>query len=142
MHISPYKAYDLHELMIQPAQAHMRDLLLSNGYPEALEAHDSYTGRIDGRVVACAGMIPLWEGVVRAWAVIGADIGPGGMTSLHRAARRAIAACPARRIEIEVVTSFKEAHRWVRMLGGFEREGTMRKYTPDGQDCDKYARVK
>lgn len=142
MLITPYKAADLHELMIQPAQATMRSILLSNGYPEALEPFESFTGRIDGRVVACAGLMPLWEGNVRAWAVIAGDIGAGGMGSLHRAIRRGLAACPARRIEVEVDAEFEQAHRWVKMLGGFEWEGRMRKYSPDGRDTDRYARVK
>lgn len=142
MQISPYCAADMHELMIQPAQAAMRPLLLSNGYPEALEPLDSFTGRIDGRVVACAGLFPLWEGNVRGWALIAGDIGPSGMFALHRAVKRAIDGCAARRIEVEVDTHFPQAHRWVKMLGGFEWEGTMRKYSPEGRDTDRYARVR
>lgn len=142
MDIQPYKASDLHELLIQPAQAPMRALLLSNGYPEALETLESYTARVDGRVVACGGFFPLWSGNVRAWAVIAADIGGHGMLALTRAVRRAMAVSDARRIEVEVDTVFPQAHRWVRMIGGFEWEGTMRKYSPDGRDCDRYAMVR
>ncbi|VVE74063.1 hypothetical protein PCA31118_04672 [Pandoraea captiosa] len=142
MQISPYRASDMHELMLQPAQAAMRPLLLANGYPEALEPLESFTGRIDGRVVVCAGFFTLWEGNVRAWALIAGDIGPMGMLALHRAVRRAMISCAARRIEVEVDTNFPQAHRWVKMLGGFEWEGTMRKYSPEGRDTDRYAWVR
>lgn len=142
MLISPYRASDMHELMLQPAQAAMRPLLLANGYPEALEPRESFTGRINGRVVACAGLFHLWDGNVRGWALIAGDIGPSGMIALHRAVKRAVDGCAARRIEVEVDTQFQQAHRWVKMLGGFEWEGTMRKYSPDGRDTDRYARVR
>lgn len=142
MEIRPYTAADMHALLIQPAQAVMRPILLSNGYPEALEPLESFTGLIDGRVVVCAGLCPLWAGNVRAWAVIAGDIGGVGMVALTRAVRRGLDVCQARRIEVEVDSEFKQAHRWVEMLGGFEWEGRMRKYTPDGRDCDRYARVR
>ncbi|KAF7958209.1 hypothetical protein AWV80_01170 [Cupriavidus sp. UYMU48A] len=79
---------------------------------------------------------------MRAWAVIAADIGGSGMLALTRAVRRGMDVCTAQRIEVEVDSYFPQAHRWVQMLGGFEWEGRMRKYTPDGRDCDRYARVR
>ncbi|SAL59677.1 hypothetical protein AWB71_03311 [Caballeronia peredens] len=142
MLISQYKAADMHALLIQPAQAAMRPILLSGGYPESLEPLESFTCRMNDRVVACAGFCPLWEGNVRAWAVIAGDIGGAGMVALTRAVRRGFDMCDARRIEVEVDSEFKQAHRWVEMIGGFEWEGRMRKYSPDGRDCDRYARVK
>lgn len=142
MLIQPYKAADMHALLVQPAQSAMRPILLSGGYPEALEPLESYTARVDGRVVACGGFCPLWEGNVRAWAVIAGDIGGAGMVALTRVVRRGMDACTARRIEVEVDSQFPQAHRWVKMLGGFEWEGRMRKYSPDGRDCDRYARVR
>lgn len=142
MQIKPYEAADMHALMIQPAQAAMRPILLSNGYPEALEPLESYSAWIDGRAVACGGFFPLWSGNVRIWAVLAGDIGPAGMLALHKVVKRGLAMCDARRIEVEVDTEFKQAHRWVQLLGGFEWEGTMRKYSPEGRDTDRYARVK
>lgn len=142
MLIDAYKASDLHELMVQPAQAAMRPILLSNGYPEALESLESYTARVNGKVVACGGYFPLWSGNVRAWVVIAGDIGGSGMVALTKVVRRSFASNPARRIEVEVDSEFEQAHRWIRMLGKFEWEGRMRKYSPDGRDCDRYAMVR
>jgi RimJ/RimL family protein N-acetyltransferase len=48
---------------------------------------------------------------------------------------------PYRRIEATVDVGFKQGHRWIKMLG-FELEGYMRAYRPDGADMLLYARVK
>jgi len=40
-----------------------------------------------------------------------------------------------------VDVGFKEGHRWIKMLG-FELEGYMKAYRPDGADMLLYARIK
>jgi hypothetical protein len=47
---------------------------------------------------------------------------------------------PYKRIETSVATDFEQGHRWAQMLG-FKNEGTMRCFTPQGMDCDLYARI-
>jgi hypothetical protein len=45
-----------------------------------------------------------------------------------------------RRIEATVDVGFTEGERWMTLLG-FEYEGLMRAYRPDGQDMLMFARV-
>jgi RimJ/RimL family protein N-acetyltransferase len=59
---------------------------------------------------------------------------------IHKAVRRALLFHNYRRVETAVASDFEQGHRWMSMLG-FEREGRMRAFTPDGRDCDLYARV-
>lgn len=44
------------------------------------------------------------------------------------------------RIDTSVHCHFAQAIRWAEMLG-FQNEGLMRKYDPDGLDCYLYAQV-
>ena len=91
------------------------------------------------RVVACAGIVPYWEGRVQAWSILSADVGAYAM-GIHRAVRRFLDTYPARRIECSIDPRSETAVRWATRLG-FEYEGTMRGYTPSGDTMDLYARV-
>ena len=46
-----------------------------------------------------------------------------------------------RRLQTTVVIDFNEGHRWAKILG-FEVEGLMRAFEPDGRDTVLYGRVK
>ena len=129
------------QLALQPRQAMMKPLLLTPGYAEELEKSFAFTGFVDDRIIACAGIQPMWSGVGKIWAVLAQDIGGYGLLAVHKAVRRVLAMRPERRLEAEIDSSFEEGHRWIKMLGGFVFEGTMRGYAPDGRDCDRYARV-
>lgn len=142
MIIVPFHKDHFANLVAQPQQAFLKPLLMKPDYGAELALHYSRTGIIDGRVVACAGIYPLWEGCARAWVIAARDIGGAGFIALHRAVKRVLDERPERRIEAEVDTEFSQGHRWVKMLGGFEWEGTMRKYSLNGRDTDRYARVK
>lgn len=107
----------------------------------ALAMYEAWTMRIHGRVVGCAGIIPIWPGRFQAWAYIAEDIGPAGMVALTRAVRRFLALQHGR-IEAHVVTGFKQGERWAKLLG-FKRETPkpMRSFMPDGSSANLFARV-
>ena len=46
-----------------------------------------------------------------------------------------------RRLETQVFIDWPPGPRWVELLG-FEREGLMRRYTPDNRDAWLYAKVR
>jgi hypothetical protein len=136
--------FDPHHLTVmalQDAQAWMQPLL-DDRHIETLRGHGKAWTAVDhgGRVLCCAGIIPIWDNRAEAWSLISGAAGKLFVPIL-RAMRRELDAYPANRIEITVETDFEQGHRMARLLG-FECEGTMRAYLPTGRDCDLYARVK
>lgn len=139
--IETFRPEHLDQLALQPAQSVARIDIANRGYGEALARHESVTVMIDHRVVACAGVVRIWEGRGELWALIAGDIGPAGMQHLHFRARAWLRNTVWRRLEAHCDKEFLEAHRWLQLLG-FIYEGPLAKYTPDGRDCVRYARVR
>lgn len=101
----------------------------------------AWTGLVDGRPVACAGVLEVWQGRGYAWAILAHDAGHW-MLHIHRAVRRGIALCGVRRIEMACAADFPQAARWAQALGfTLETPQPMRAYLPDGRDAYLYARV-
>jgi hypothetical protein len=139
MIVAPFKPEDLRELSLQPSQEFLVPFLKRDGYgQELVDAGPCYTGRHNGRIVCCAGLVNLWEGRASAWALLSADSGRC-MISIHRAVAEFFDGCGIERVEAYVVPDFMPGHRWARMLG-FEHEGRLRAFQR-GQDMDMYARV-
>jgi hypothetical protein len=139
--MEPYKPEHLQELILQPAQARVRANLSDPEYAQALVGKHSFTLKMDGKVVACFGVLKLWEGRGDAWALISGDIGARGMRRLHFEIRKRLEASHEfRRIETACDAGFEQAKRWLELLG-FQYEGPLLKYTPDGRDCLRYARI-
>lgn len=140
MMIVAFQPAHLERLLLQPSQALMQPTLADPSYGPSLAAAGPAYSAVEGDAVfACAGIIPQWEGRAVAWALI-ADEAGRHMVGIHKAVRRALEVHAYRRIETAVASNFEQGHRWAQMLG-FEREGRMRGYAPDGRDCDLYARV-
>jgi hypothetical protein len=136
-----FKPEHLRELVLQPAQERVRANLSNPEYAQALVGEHSFTLKMDGKVVACFGVLKLWEGRGDAWALIDGDIGARGMRRLHFEIRKRLeAAHEFRRIETACDAGFAQAKRWLELLG-FQYEGPLLKYTPDGRDCLRFARI-
>lgn len=140
MIVEPFRPDHLERLVLQPAQEYARASLENKAYGEALVGPHSFAGLIDGRVVACAGVVPMWEGRGDAWALIANDVRPKGMLQIHFAVRRFLKMSGFRRIEAACDVGFPQAHRWLALLG-FGYEGLLKAYTPDGRDCLRFARI-
>lgn len=100
------------------------------------------TGAIDGRVAMIAGIEPLWSGVGEAWAVT------TPLVDRHRAAiaRKVAAELPRQaadlglhRLQAAVHDDHVRSRRWLEWMG-FEPEGLMQGYGPDGAPYWRYAR--
>jgi hypothetical protein len=140
MIIQPFKPHHLHELLLQPSQAMMQPTLSIPGYGEGLAAAGpAFTGIHNDEVIACMGLIPQWEGRAVAWGLIGSEAAPH-FVGITKAIFKTMKMYPFRRIETAVATNFDQGHRWMGMLG-FQNEGTMKSFTPMGDDCDLYARI-
>ena len=140
MLVVPYRPEHLTLMRVQPAQAYMRPFIEVGDYADALAASPAYTGMIGEQPVVCAGIILQWEGRAFAWALVSEDC-CAHLFAATRAVARFLALRDERRIETTVRSDFAEGARWARMLG-FEREGKMRAYSPDGRDYDLYARIR
>lgn len=140
MRIVPFEPDHLKLLLLQPSQAMMQSTLTNAEYAQSLfHAGPAYSAVQGDAVFACGGLIPQWQGRAIAWALISAEAGPHFIT-ITKAVRRALDLHPFRRVETAVRHDFPQGHRWAAMLG-FKPEGLMRSYTPDGHDCDLYAKV-
>lgn len=141
MIIVPFQPEHLTEIDLQAEQSEAAAQLRDENYTRALSAHDSWTGIIDGRVVACAGCITLWPGRHQVWAVISATIGASGMLQLSKAVLRGLA-LKTGRIEAIVAADFKAGHRWARLMGfQLDTPVPMRRWFPGGGDACLYSRV-
>jgi len=140
MKIVQFEPEHLQRLLLQPSQAIMQPTLSDPTYGASLKEAGPAYSLVDGDAVfATAGLIPQWSNRAIAWALVSSEVGPH-MVMLHKAVLRVFSLHHFRRIETSVACNFEQGHRWAKLLG-FEREGRMRAFTPEGDDCDLYARV-
>lgn len=103
-----------------------------------------HSGMDDGHIFVCAGLLPVWPGCWRIWAMISRNTTTPQMLSLHRAGFAWLdqlqESWEFRRIETTARADHTPARRWLEMLG-FECEGHLRRYDADGNDHKMYARV-
>lgn len=140
MIVIPYKPEHMESLLLQPSQAYMRTYLERPEYRRALAIDGKSFTALDGdRVLGCAGIVPIWDGRAEAWAILARDL-RREFLAIHHATKRFLAVCGVRRIEAHVDADFGCAKQWIERLG-FVNEGPLAKYTPDGRDCIRYAKV-
>jgi hypothetical protein len=141
MIIIPFKPEHLAQIDRQAEQSVAREYLDNEEYIMSLAAHEAWTGIIDDRVVACAGLIRVWGERYQAWAVISETIGAHGMLQLSRAVKRGLNLRKGR-IEAYVASGFEAGHRWARLVGmELETPVPMKHWLPDGSDASQYSRV-
>lgn len=137
--IVEYKPEHLKDLLLQPAQAYMR-AYMNDEYAEFLNIPGmTYTAMHAGQVVGCGGLVPQWEGRAQAWTLISGEV--PNFLEIHRYVAKVLKECKFRRIEATVDCDFVNGHEWMRILG-FQWEGTMKCFSPEGRDADLYALVK
>lgn len=129
-------------VQLQPAQAFAVPLIDAE-HAEALAeaAGVAWTALDDNATpIACAGIVELHPHRGMAWALL-SEQALREFKLIHRVVRDVVTAAPWRRIEMTVDAKHDRAMEWAKRLG-FEREGLMRAYAPDGRDCYLYAKVK
>lgn len=141
----PFRRSDLDLLEEQAATAYLRPHLTD----ELLRAWESspftWTAIVDGMAIGCGGIhsfypaTPLARG--EAWALLDRSRCREHFIALHCAVRKVIRASPFARLEATVDAGFRQGHRWVTHLG-FQMEGLMRRYRPDGRDAYLYSIVR
>lgn len=141
--IEPFRANDWVELhqavsgdpdvegtLLGKGQADPR--MVGKGYVQFGRA---YTARLDGRVVACAGILRRWEGLGMAWFTLtplgGVQAGLDVFWAVRGRFRALVDEMRLRRVEADVRAGWEKGERFVRLLG-FRRECEMPHYLPDG----------
>lgn len=139
--IIPFRSEHLANMKLQ---GYMRELAQDESIRAALGKDGmAWSALMDGRVVACAGILPQWTGRAVGWAVFGECLPLRAWFKITKAAKRVLDETQKsgfQRIEITVKEDFPQGHRWARALG-FEAGQVMRKYAPDGSDHRMWERV-
>ena len=138
--IVPFRAEHLAGIKLQSMQAHLSNWVTMEQGRE-LEQSPGYTTMLDGQPIGAGGIINIWAGRAMAWSFI-SKADPSSFIRIHRAVRRFLEGCHIQRIEMTVDCDFPEAHRWAKMLGFTMECERMKHYSPDGQDCALYARIR
>ncbi len=140
MKVIDFQAEHLENLVLQPAQSDMARYM-SHSYGTALaQSGNAFTAIKSGRVLGCAGVEVIWSNRGVAWSLLGKITAPE-MLGVHRRVLDFLNKQSLQRIEMTVDAAHTAGHRWARMLG-FQHEGRLRAYTPEGRTCDLYARIK
>ena len=93
-------------------------------------------------IIAILGGVMILEGVMLVWALVSDKIRKYPV-EFHKTVKGLIdyqMDRGVRRMQLTVKSSYEMGARWAEALG-FQREGTMRKYHPDGSDSFLYART-
>lgn len=142
MIVRPWRDGDFRDLQLQSAQNYLHEIVPDGviDLSPLAEHHLAFTALADGKVVAIGGVEPIWQDRALAFMFVSEDAGKH-FRSIHKAVKRFLDEAPFKRIEANIDIGFKEGARWMKLLG-FELEGYMRAYRPDGADMLLYARVK
>lgn len=137
--IVPFEPGHVERMKLQHRQ--INALSVATGqYLFALKVGGLSATAMDGAtVLACAGIViePFGSGTL--WSFVSDEAGRH-FVRLDRCVRRMLSIPRLRRIDATTEVGFAQGCRWLEMLG-FENEGVMRKYGPDGADHYRYARV-
>lgn len=104
----------------------------------------AYTAIKDGRIIGCAGITLMWEGVATAWTVMGPDAHKymfWATKMTRRFIRDTIKAYNLHRLEMVALADNDRNRRWAKFLG-FQEESLARCYTSDQRDMIRYEWVK
>jgi hypothetical protein len=142
MIVRPYETYDEERLCFDTSQEYMGEYLSKMDFDLAPLAEQNlvWTGEHNDKVVAMGGIAPIWPGRGMAWMWM-SDVSGRHMVKIHREVEKFLIKSPFRRVEATVDIGFEPGVRWMKMLG-FELEGYLRAYKPDGGDMLMFARVR
>ena len=102
--------------------------------------HDAWTGIENGHIIAAAGFIPMWNGVAECW-FIGSDRIQRKLKTVVKTTLSIMEKMPYSRMHANVRANWKEAIPFAEFLG-FEKEGVMKKFGPEGSDYLVMGRIK
>lgn len=101
----------------------------------------AYTAFLDGKPVACAGLIAVHDSRAVAWAIT-SRCEKRVFARVHREIMRGLDQFPFRRIEAAVRADFTAGRRWLDRLGFACEAERLEAYLPDGRAAALYAKVR
>ena len=130
------------------ARAHESRMVGSDYFMEWAKINEEhsvgYSGFYEGRFIGCGGIRMLWPGVGEAWAIFAEDPREFAHEIYHYVSmglEHIIAEHGLWRVQTPIAADIAVNIRFIENLG-FEREGLMKKFGPDGDDFYIYAKVK
>ena len=112
-------------------------------YREAFQFRDdpSWMMEHEGRVICAFGAAKLWDGVYEVWFnLVSPEKTVRMLRQLKKHFEENIKKYAVSRLQSVVRCEFKAAKRFVESFG-FEMEGKLSKYNPDGSDAFMYAKT-
>lgn len=141
MIVRPWEPGDTQKIELQSSQEYLIQLgSIELDLSELSENALAWVVEIDNVIVTIAGLSPQWENRALAWAYVSKNAG-AHFRQIHKAVSRFLEQSEFKRIEATIDVGFDPGIRWIEMLG-FEYEGYMRAFRPDGADMLLYARVR
>lgn len=110
----------------------------SAGVIASLEGQPSYTGMVDGEVIACAGVVQQWPGRHTCWALLGPSA-PQHIRWITREVRKVLDAVSGR-IELTVRCDFPAGQKWAELLGFHIETPRLKSFGPEQEDHVGYVR--
>lgn len=141
MNIIPFEPSHVERIQLQDAQRYVISHICVEYLKHLQAVGPALSAEYEGRILACAGVAFQGFGMGVLWAFVSKDAGRHFVT-LDRCVRRLLTCAPdLKRIEAATEASFKQGCRWLELLG-FEQEGLMRRYGPNGEDHYRYALIR
>jgi len=137
MEVRPLQPEDLEKLRTEAVE----DI---KSYPEFDYGEFAWSAWDKGILIGAGGVRIFWEGVSEGWLIISRNSPDESKVRLVLAFRKKLKELIEEhglwRVQATVSAKFEKGISLLRTLG-FEYEGTMRKYAPDGSDMMIYAKV-
>lgn len=135
--VIPFQPEHIRRMRVQRAQIRLLSYELSPHIHALNQSGPAVTAVVDGEILACAGIVEQGFGIGTLWGFIAQDSGRH-FVRIDRTARRLMRLVPLRRIESSTEADFAQGCRWLELLG-FQSEGILRQYGPDGSDHVRYS---
>ena len=145
--ILPYEPIHAYQILEEGVRNH--DLWLSGFKDFELLAEGwkkggpSYTMTVDGEIAVCAGLVLLGWNRAEAWTLLSSVFTKHYRTCFREIKKRLsllIEESFIRRVQATAVPHYEEGIRFLEHLG-FEQEGLLRKYGPNGEDLIMFGRI-
>lgn len=142
VNVVPFEPSHLDDFKFQKMQAYLSSQITPELAVNIAREGEAFTAESEDKILACAGIFPMWQGRYIAWAYI-SRYAIRHMVGVHRAVLSFLDNCSASRVEATVDEGFEAGHKWMKMLGfSLETPFPMRNYRPGGGNSFLYARVK
>jgi hypothetical protein len=103
----------------------------------------SFTALANSKPIAAGGIFVLWDNVAEGWVMATHDVWQHRISMAKHFKKKfdvLIETSKVKRIQTSVKADFELGHKFATWLG-FEKEGLMKYYGPDGSDYVRYARI-